>query len=648
MKKLIFTILSMIIFLSSTSFAHKEWVHQYIVKQAYLLLENHYGKMPALFEGYFKDINGNFYTSGAPSHPSISSAIGGAWAEDHSDIVFGYCGFPIPFTECASVSASHFWNPDLTPYALNSLEYTSGQFENAFKKAEIMWAGNQNIIMPGPFSFPNTSTEQTALVNKGFSPYETYAFLKIKYNTLPDLLKNRKYYITGVVTIYNTNVNFDQPIEIVESTYYLDLFFAGNIIGRLCHLLADMSVPAHVRIRSHPCDVAKGDRYEMEIGGKWWSAVSASCNSIPASFPAENWTYQNAINQGGVIDAWAKNNPMKYLFYTTAQITDVYNCYRYPDETFAGNRSNNLIDQYTGDNYSEMANLINNIPIQFNSWTEELNSTASNSLVYAIRATAALLYWFKKEVYDPKPLTFAYLSGTYTLYQGATGNWYVQLGNGLEPFTYQWEIMYLDGAGYLQNYESVKKEKEKREKDKDKKKDGDITIEAVPSNYWFSVGTNSPTFSRVNNGSDLRDFNLRCIVTDGSNTTKTSNEFYVDVVADPPPQGNIIADNKNNDVISLAKDSEEISIPTDYALNQNYPNPFNPTTKISYSLPDANFVTLKIYDMLGSEVATLVNENKPAGKFEVEFDASRLSSGTYVYKLIAGNYQLTKKMQLVK
>ncbi|MBA4406497.1 peptidase S8 [bacterium] len=208
--------------------------------------------------------------------------------------------------------------------------------------------------------------------------------------------------------------------------------------------------------------------------------------------------------------------------------------------------------------------------------------------------------------------------------------------------------MYLDGAGYLQNYESVKKEKEKREKDKDKKKDGDITIEAVPSNYWFSVGTNSPTFSRVNNGSDLRDFNLRCIVTDGSNTTKTSNEFYVDVVADPPPQGNIIADNKNNDVISLAKDSEEISIPTDYALNQNYPNPFNPTTKISYSLPDANFVTLKIYDMLGSEVATLVNENKPAGKFEVEFDASRLSSGTYVYKLIAGNYQLTKKMQLVK
>ena len=78
------------------------------------------------------------------------------------------------------------------------------------------------------------------------------------------------------------------------------------------------------------------------------------------------------------------------------------------------------------------------------------------------------------------------------------------------------------------------------------------------------------------------------------------------------------------------------------------PNPFNPTTKISYSLPEANFVTLKVYDMLGREVSTLVNETKPAGTFEVEFDASKLSSGTYVYKLNAGGYQTVKKMTLTK
>ncbi|MCL4547629.1 MAG: hypothetical protein M1495_03580, partial [Bacteroidetes bacterium] len=153
-----------------------------------------------------------------------------------------------------------------------------------------------------PFSFPYTSKEQTALVAQGFSPTQVYLYMKIKYSTLPDLLKNRRYYITGVVT-ENSVVNFSQPIEIVQSDNYYDVIFAGSILGRLCHLLADMSVPAHVRIRSHPCDVAKGDRYEMEIGGKYWSGAGSSCNSIPPAFPAENWTYLNAINQGGVISA---------------------------------------------------------------------------------------------------------------------------------------------------------------------------------------------------------------------------------------------------------------------------------------------------------------------------------------------------------
>ncbi len=208
--------------------------------------------------------------------------------------------------------------------------------------------------------------------------------------------------------------------------------------------------------------------------------------------------------------------------------------------------------------------------------------------------------------------------------------------------------MYSDGVGFLQNFESVKKEKEKREKDKEKKKEGDITIESVPSNYWFSVGTNSSTFSKPHNPYDLRDYKLRCTVTDGSGTTKVSNEWTVDVINSPPPQGAIVENDGLKQEKYFAETAEKELTPKDFSLEQNYPNPFNPSTKISYLLPDANFVTLKIYDMLGSEVATLVNENKPAGKFEVEFDASRLSSGTYVYKLVAGNYQLTKKMQLLK
>lgn len=89
-------------------------------------------------------------------------------------------------------------------------------------------------------------------------------------------------------------------------------------------------------------------------------------------------------------------------------------------------------------------------------------------------------------------------------------------------------------------------------------------------------------------------------------------------------------------------------LPTNFELNQNYPNPFNPTTTISYSLPKTAFVTLKIFDTLGREVTTLVSENKLPGKYEVQFDGTKLSSGVYFYKITAGNYIETKKLILIK
>ena len=88
--------------------------------------------------------------------------------------------------------------------------------------------------------------------------------------------------------------------------------------------------------------------------------------------------------------------------------------------------------------------------------------------------------------------------------------------------------------------------------------------------------------------------------------------------------------------------------PRDFALYQNYPNPFNPTTKIRYELPNSGFVTLKVYDALGSEVKTLVKGNKPAGSHEVEFNAENLPSGIYFYELKTNNQVLTRKMILLK
>ena len=89
-------------------------------------------------------------------------------------------------------------------------------------------------------------------------------------------------------------------------------------------------------------------------------------------------------------------------------------------------------------------------------------------------------------------------------------------------------------------------------------------------------------------------------------------------------------------------------VPEGFSLNQNYPNPFNPSTTIAYAIPQSTTVTLKVYDMLGREVATLVQADQVAGSYTVRFDGSSLSSGIYYYKLQAGSFTSTKSLTLVK
>jgi hypothetical protein len=109
------------------------------------------------------------------------------------------------------------------------------------------------------------------------------------------------------------------------------------------------------------------------------------------------------------------------------------------------------------------------------------------------------------------------------------------------------------------------------------------------------------------------------------------------------PNGNIVTTQCESAEV-LTK--EEIEI-TDYNL-EAYPNPFNPTTTISFSLPETGYTSLKVYDILGNEVADLVNEVKDAGIYKVQFDGSNLSSGVYVYQLQTGEYTATKKIQMIK
>jgi hypothetical protein len=98
-------------------------------------------------------------------------------------------------------------------------------------------------------------------------------------------------------------------------------------------------------------------------------------------------------------------------------------------------------------------------------------------------------------------------------------------------------------------------------------------------------------------------------------------------------------------VTSIAEKGE---VPEEYALEQNYPNPFNPSTTIRYDLPYASNVNLKVYDLLGQETMTLVDEERPAGVYEVRFNAQNLSSGMYIYRLRAGDFVATKRMLVLK
>lgn len=116
---------------------------------------------------------------------------------------------------------------------------------------------------------------------------------------------------------------------------------------------------------------------------------------------------------------------------------------------------------------------------------------------------------------------------------------------------------------------------------------------------------------------------------------------------------NPVVDGINIAIIATDVGEDKNMNPGFFKLSQNYPNPFNPITKIRYQVPFAKsgyipLVQLKVYDILGREVSTLVNEEKPAGTYIVNFDASNLSSGIYFYSILADSYHQTKKMILAK
>ncbi len=147
----------------------------------------------------------------------------------------------------------------------------------------------------------------------------------------------------------------------------------------------------------------------------------------------------------------------------------------------------------------------------------------------------------------------------------------------------------------------------------------------------------------VNNNINITPNTTHQLVPNWGDFADLGLTIYVDNGNDGTIDDTIIVDNTVD-----VKDQGYNNIPTEYKLEQNYPNPFNPTTTIRYSIPKAGSVTLKIYNLIGEEIATLVNEEKAAGNYEIEFDATQLPSGVYFYQIKAGDFSQTKKMLLLK
>jgi hypothetical protein len=205
-----------------------------------------------------------------------------------------------------------------------------------------------------------------------------------------------------------------------------------------------------------------------------------------------------------------------------------------------------------------------------------------------------------------------YISGPYQLSCGQTGWWYATVSGGLAPYHYQWYYYPVCGGAALSGGPGPLK---------------------PPCGDWYTGGADSPTFQR----SDCADFKVKCVITDALNNTATSNVIYV-IVTYGLAKG--VASSPTN---QLADET-----PTLYESSQSYPNPFNPSTVIAYQLPTGGHVTLKVYNVLGQEVATLVDGIQDAGFKSAMFDASRLPSGVYFYRLETASYILNKRMLLLK
>ncbi len=370
-------------------FPHGQQVHQYIVIEAFELLltttnldisemQNHIGGLDPSFRGDY-----------AWQKPFITT---GAWREDEEDPIFNYDFIVISGVNIALVSITHFWDADngdlnnnMFPIVLPVPPYPSyniGPYENAYNKILKYKDGDWVLWFPDIISCINTANGNRLLITPiPVIPPEKFG-ISLEYNQITEFYNNSKMNLLSdqngqFVVFDSTDMQFISPESVseIEVDNYVRDRIVWETLGRMCHLLADMSVPAHTHRDEHGLEP---DSYENWMYGD----------------PHLAWNHQNV---GNIISPYnSDNDPLHYLMYTMQQQADHFGS---NGPGVIGN-GNNLIGGNPRDSEIAFLNSLNlstygEPTTSGGPWnTPELQNIRDKTYPYTIRATAGLLFWF--------------------------------------------------------------------------------------------------------------------------------------------------------------------------------------------------------------------------------------------------------------
>lgn len=558
MKRVLF-IITMLYF--TNLMAHGQSVHTYITQEAFkVLIKAMYQQIPSM----------------KPSFTSFATntALAGSHMEDDEDIVWGYST-----PGGTTVSITHFWqsdNGDFSDSYLSNLVlgpglYAMGPYPNAYKK------------------FINYVTSQYSTIKIPFGYMEGG---RISYNGLID------FYNTGICTI--DGIPTTLPIN-----YSHDI--ALHYLGRMAHLLQDMTVPTHVHLKSHGSCTLGNDIYEQEHVINEIIHHQYNVNNI------NSFVQPFADPNNPNID----NEPLHFLMFTTNQITDYFkvrarDCYNNSYSPICNIYSDqNIGVTATTREYQYLQSVL--CPPLTTSDKESMVNQSNYLMPLAIRATAGLYYWF----YRITGMTSTALESLTSV--GISGPSEISINpSEIRSPVYNFNA-YGNGTGFL-SFAWQKRH--------------------VNSSEWEELGGGEtcPLYLLVGSYSD---FYLKVTATDEITNQTLSSTYYISV-----NQVNYSLAN-NNEVEQKIEAMTDLSTKLETSLS-NYPNPFNPTTTIQYTLADEGNVSLKVYDIIGREVAILHDSYQNSGVYKVNFNADKLSSGIYYYKLATPNKILVKKMIVAK